>query len=145
MIQPHSSNDPLKPLLDLLADFVSKSRRNIPGWKIELSRTDLYLACRRPCCKGLRDMNDNPRHRIHIQFLDLLEDCEVGFSTTIDGLSYYFPDACQPPYVCLPRGHTIDDAIACATEVLDLVPVCIQMLEADNIHWLKRMEMMDFG
>lgn len=145
MKRSHTSNDPLKPLLDLLADFVSKSRRNFPGWKIELSRTDLCFACSRPCCKGLREMNDNPRHRIAIRFLGLLEDCEVGFSTTIDGLSYYFSDACQPPYVCLPRGHTIDDVLACAREVLDLVPVCIQMLEVDNIHWLKRMEMIDFG
>lgn len=140
-----SQNDPLEPLHTLLKDFVSKSKRNHPGWKIELSRTDLYLACSRPCCKGLRDMNDNPRHRIAVIFLDLLEDREVEFSTMIDGLSYDFPDACQPPSVHLPRGHTIDDVLACAHEVLDLVPVCIQMLEADNIHWRKRMEMVDFG
>jgi hypothetical protein len=90
-------------------------------------------------------MNDNPRHRIAISFLGLLEDEEAEFSIEMDGLSYYFPETCQPPSVGLPRGYTIDDVLACAHEALDLVPVCIQMLEADNIHWLKRMEMMDFG
>lgn len=145
-----SQNDPLKPLHTLLKDFVSKSKRNHPGWKIEFSRDDLTLtfACKRACCKGLREMDEIPRHGLDVSFRSLLyslSDREGGVDFMISGLSYDTPDDIGPPSFFLPRGYTIDDAVAVAREALDMVPVCLRILEADNIHWIKRLEMRDYG
>ena len=141
-----SQNDPLKPLNTLLKDFVSKSKRNHPGWKIEFSRDDFTLtyACKRACCKGLREMDEIPRHRLDVRVF-CLSDRQGGVDFMISGLSYDTPDDIEPPSLFLPLGHTIDDAVAVAREALDMVPVCLQILEADNIHWIKRLEMRDYG
>lgn len=129
---------------------MSESVRKYPEWRPELYFDErnlsvrLSIKCKRPCCGD--DACDQIRHRIGLS-CPAVSGGRNGrvVSLSIEGTSEELNEDQQPRYIYLPSGYTTDDLMAGVREQLDLVPVCIRMLEADNIHWLERSDIRDFG
>lgn len=164
MNNPPAPHDSLGAIIRMFEEFGSKNRPIYPQWRIELQPYDsgeggcLWFWCERPCCDGecvvldgksLRAVvDDESQHSLRLGFCGLFpRNSDAAFSWSFGGMTEFKPRAIENGVESVvPAGATVDDAIAALRELLDLVPVCIQVLEADDRHYVERDEFrMDHG
>lgn len=86
--------------------------------------------------------DDESRHNLWLPFRGLFpSDLQAVFGLRFGGMTEFKPRAIENAVeTVVPAGATIEEAIAAIQEVLDLVPICIQVLEADDRHFIERYE-----
>ena len=85
-------------------------------------------------------VNDESRHCLRLGCCVLFpRDSDTGFTLSFGGMTEFHPRVIEnDPHAVVPGGASVEDAIAAIQEVLDLVPICIQVLEADDRHYSER-------